>query len=93
MKTTILAALLLATGTAQADQHERISADDVYVLVCGNASAQYFIRPSGILFAMTGVNGAPNCVMATDTDGVRHVLCAVKESPDGCELARPGATI
>lgn len=88
-----LALLLISTCSNRANSQEPITVDNVYILVCGTPSAQYFIRPSGILFVMSGVNGAPNCLMGIDTEGTRHVLCAVKESPERCVLTYPGPEI
>lgn len=94
MKKLIIALMLLASSCgSQASSHEPATIDDIYILVCGTLNAQYFIRPSGILFVMSGVNGAPNCLMGIDTEGTRRVLCAVKESSEHCVLGYPGPEI
>jgi hypothetical protein len=78
---------------AQAAHPESLPIDEVYLIACHNADTQYFIRPTGIVYAMSGLNGAPSCMMAVDTEGVTHILCQTKNSPDICILVEPGPNV
>jgi D-serine dehydratase len=88
-----LLALLLLSTTAHAGQHEQLPIDEVYIMVCHNADGMFFVRPSGIVYALQGMNGAPNCVAVLDTAGKDHMLCRDKKSTDICELAEPGPEV
>lgn len=87
MKALMLA--LLMPVLAHAGPHAGLPIDSVYILVCKGPEGVYFIRPSGIVYAMQGMNGAANCMAVIDTEGKDHVLCHTEDSPDICELARP----
>jgi hypothetical protein len=80
---------LLIPFTAHAGPHDRPPLDSVYIMVCRNAEGVFFVRPTGIIYSMQGMNGAPNCMAVLDTDGKDHVLCHVEGSPDICRLERP----
>jgi len=88
----LLVALLLPLA-AQAGQHESVPIDEAYIMVCKGAEGLFFVRPSGIAYAMQGMQGAPNCMGVRDTEGKEHLLCYAKESPEVCELAEPGPTV
>lgn len=72
---------------------KEIPIDEAYVLVCTNTEGVYFIRPSDIDYALQGLTGVSNCLMARDTEGEKHLLCQRPNSPDTCELSEPGPAI
>lgn len=88
----LLLALLLP-AIAHADSHEQIPIDEAYIMVCGSADGIYFVRPTGIVYGMQGMSGAPNCMAVIDTEGNGHTLCKAKDSPEICELAEPGPEV